>query len=297
MWLHGHAAVGQATAEVTVVRPLGDQIVLDVRPVGPAEDEGPFRAGLDREASLVQQVVVEEAQLEEVVEGGLAALRPVPDVMGLDEAPLVAAGKAATAVTAAKRPPDPGRDAPGLPSHTEGPPAFRKEHPEQARVAGDPPDGLGGHPRPLLQLGAPPLASGEGSGVDVDHNLVALASRAGGAPGGKRHLRHRHHGVGPARLTRIVGLAGRRFRGIVSASPPRLAQLVAGRLERLDQKRSLRGGKTEAQVKRAVLLVEVVAEKAVLMAPLRFLQPLSEAHPSVGPAQPLGLGGGGVPGD
>ena len=104
---------------------------------------------------------------------------PVPDVMALTE-PHSAARKAATAVAMVERPPDGRRNrpGPGVDLHDAAVPAVAHHHP--VRVAGQ---ALG---RSSWNAGAVlegRLAGGMGVGqdlgVDVDHDLVALAGVAG----------------------------------------------------------------------------------------------------------------------
>src|SRR5207249_1850419 len=70
--------------------------------------------GSDRVAALVYEPVVAPAEQEQVGEARLAAVAPVPDVVGIDEASAVAAREAAAAVTGAERPPQRRRDRPAL---------------------------------------------------------------------------------------------------------------------------------------------------------------------------------------
>src|SRR5205807_10463702 len=92
-------------AELPVVGPGLDPDPVDHSPVGPAEHQRPGLGVLcQTEAPLVDQVVVEPAELGEVLERGLAALRPVGDVVALHEAGLPTAGEHAPLVPAPKRP-------------------------------------------------------------------------------------------------------------------------------------------------------------------------------------------------
>ncbi len=71
---------------------------LDDAPVGPAEVKPVITNPLDAEPALVHQPVMAAAQQDEIVERGIAAIRPVADMMRIDEAFMVTARKAAAAV-------------------------------------------------------------------------------------------------------------------------------------------------------------------------------------------------------
>ena len=138
---------------------------------------------------------------------------PVPDVMALAK-PHSAARKAATAVAMVERPPDcrRNRPGPGVDLHDSAVPAVAHDHP--ARVAGQ---ALG---RSSWNAGAVVerrLAGGVGVrqdlGIDVDHDLVALAGVSGvealvegrlreQGEGVRLLLFHRRWVVGPGRSSR-----------------------------------------------------------------------------------------------
>src|SRR5438067_43632 len=89
-------------------RPAGACAGADVRDqpaVGATEAHSGAAARLDRETPLVDEPVVEGAQLHEVAEVGPPAPRPVLDVVRMEEAGVVAAGEPASAIAASQRPP------------------------------------------------------------------------------------------------------------------------------------------------------------------------------------------------
>jgi hypothetical protein len=63
-----------------------------------AEAHLPVRQPLDRVAALVQEPMVPPAQQDEVVHRRLAAAPPVADVVGVEEAPVLAARKPAAPI-------------------------------------------------------------------------------------------------------------------------------------------------------------------------------------------------------
>ena len=68
----------------------------------PWREEAPLR--VDAVAAFVDEPMVAAAEQEQVAERGRAASRPVVDVVGVEEAAVLAAGKAAAAVAPADRP-------------------------------------------------------------------------------------------------------------------------------------------------------------------------------------------------
>src|SRR5690606_1820015 len=68
-------------------------------PVRPAEKPAPCVVLLDCEAALVHSGVVRRAKKKQIVEAVLPAVRPVLDVMRLDETLAAAARKPAAAIT------------------------------------------------------------------------------------------------------------------------------------------------------------------------------------------------------
>ena len=89
---------GDDVSAETCVRAGGDGLSARVREHGLARCPH-----LDRVAAFVDQAVVMAAQQDEVVEAGLAAVGPVVDMVGVDEAAGRAAGEAAARVAALER--------------------------------------------------------------------------------------------------------------------------------------------------------------------------------------------------
>jgi len=87
-------------------------------PVGPREHEPSILRG-NVVASFVDHAVMMAAQGDEVVESRLATIGPVPHVVRMDEARMVAARKAAASVAGLQGAPQRRRDRPGLAAHIE----------------------------------------------------------------------------------------------------------------------------------------------------------------------------------
>ena len=130
----------------------------------------PVRAAEDDPGRATQQ--------QEVREPSLAAVGPVLQVMGVDEAAPVAARELAAPVAAAQGTPQRRRDGPGLATDRQGPPlALHDRH--QVGVAGQSAGRLRQR-RPVLELAAAVWgAVREGGGVDVHDELQTLGSGAG----------------------------------------------------------------------------------------------------------------------
>ena len=119
------------------------------------------------------------AEEHQVGERGLAAVRPVLDVMGVHETPLGASRKAAAAVAAVQGPPQSGWDSARLASHGERPPATLGD-PDHGRVAGNPARGLRRKRRPVLETRMAVHGVFSQGLVDVNHKLVTIPTRAPG---------------------------------------------------------------------------------------------------------------------
>jgi hypothetical protein len=64
---------------------------LDEATIGPAEADMAIGGPLDAESAFVYQPVVMTAEQNEIVDRGVAAIRPVLDVMRIDETAMAAA--------------------------------------------------------------------------------------------------------------------------------------------------------------------------------------------------------------
>ena len=93
---------------------------LDEATIGPVEQDVIVGGPLDTEAAFVGQPVVMAAEQHEIVDRGVAALRPVADVMLIDETAMVTARKTATAVACLQGTAHRRRHGPGLASDIEG---------------------------------------------------------------------------------------------------------------------------------------------------------------------------------
>ena len=135
-----------------------------------------WAAPLHREPALVDEPMVVGAQLHEVVKRGRATTSPVMDVVRMQETAVHAPGETAAIVAAAQRTPKRRRD--GARTAADG---YRLAVPlddsDHARVAPEPPDGLGRQRRPALELRAfndPILA--ERFGVYMHHQLPRVST-------------------------------------------------------------------------------------------------------------------------
>ena len=93
----------------------------------------------DRVAAFVHQAVVVATQEHQVVEPCLAAVRPVVDVVGVDEALAGAAGKAAALIAAFQGPPQGRGNTAGAATHVQGGAVGGFQPPDHAAVASEPP--------------------------------------------------------------------------------------------------------------------------------------------------------------
>src|SRR5262249_28512493 len=157
----------------------------------------------------------------EVVETRLAAARPVADVVGMEEAAVVAAGGATAAGAGApgSAPRDPGGSFSSVPAGAAPLPVARPRH---GGVAPQAASGLGGARRAVLQDAGAALvvAAREGGCVDVDDDLIAIATAAG-LGGGERRVGQCDERLRSRRP---------RFRGTAAAG-----ERVPGSLERAQQ--------------------------------------------------------------
>jgi len=77
-------------------RQLG--MFFDEATIGPAEADLAIGGPLDAEPAFVHQPVVMTAEQNEILDRGVAAIRPVSDVMRIDETAMAAAREPASAV-------------------------------------------------------------------------------------------------------------------------------------------------------------------------------------------------------
>ena len=153
---------------------------LGQRPaVRPPEPERAVGLSIDLIALLVDRAVVPATEQSEVRERGRAALCPVTDVMPLAERQ-PAAREATAAVPVVERAPQRRGNRPGPGPDFHGAPVLVVPHDHAARVARQAPGRFRGNARPVLEDGLAGLIRiRQHRGVDVDHDLVALARGAG----------------------------------------------------------------------------------------------------------------------
>ena len=126
------------------------------------------------EPALVHQPVMGRAQQDQVVEGGLPAVGPVPHVMAVEPMGGGAAGKSASAVADRERATHRGRDAAGSAPHTERL-AVRAVHDrDDAGIAAQPSGSLRRDGGAVLDFTASRPAVGEHFRLHIDHNSVAV---------------------------------------------------------------------------------------------------------------------------
>src|SRR5581483_1814308 len=178
--------------------------------------------------------MVAAAKQDEIVDRRLAALRPVADMVGVDEPAVLAAREAAACVAR-----------PQCASQRGG------DRPRSATVADD--RGVARQPArrlrrkraAVVEHAAADIAL-EGRFVGVNDNLVALPARAGLSRACERGICDRDE-----RLA-VRDLATRtRFRGTAL-----LPERVAPRIQRAQEKRAVLGGKTAMHLERSVLVPE-----------------------------------------
>ena len=71
---------------------------FDGTAIGPAEADSVVGGPLDAEPVFMHQSVMMTAEQNKIVDRGVAAIRPVTDVVRIDETPMAAAREAASAV-------------------------------------------------------------------------------------------------------------------------------------------------------------------------------------------------------
>ena len=130
--------------------------------------------------ALVDVAVMAPAQQQEVVERGLAAARPVLDVVRVDVTIVRTSGEPAAAIASPECPIDGRRYRPRLAPDRDGlAGALDQRH--DRRIAGDSPGRLAHRPPPPTPIVAPPPSSAprrlrQPVEIDVDDDLVALAA-------------------------------------------------------------------------------------------------------------------------
>ncbi len=92
---------------------------LDEATIGPVETDIAIGSPLDAEPAFVYQPVMMTAQQNEVVDRGVTAIRPVTDVMRIDEAVMAAAREPAATVARLQGPAQCRRYGPGLAADIE----------------------------------------------------------------------------------------------------------------------------------------------------------------------------------
>ena len=144
----------------------------DGQPVRVGEPERAVVAALHVEPALVHQPVMGRAEQDEVVERGLPALGPVPDVVAMEPVDGGTAGEAPPAVAARERPAHRGRDAAGAPPDAQRLAAWSVDDGDDAGVAAEPPGSLRRDGGAVLDFTAPGAAVREDFRLAMDDWLT-----------------------------------------------------------------------------------------------------------------------------
>ena len=172
-----------------IVRRLGWR--RDVRydaAIRPPEAELAIRVAIDLVALLVDGTVVKATQHDQIRESGGPALRPVMNVVSLNERQ-PAAREAATLVTMQERPPKGRGNRASSRADLDGAAVGVMAHHHPARIARHALGRLRGNARTAFHDGlARRFGVGQDIGIDVDDDLVALARGAGIDPVMERGL-------------------------------------------------------------------------------------------------------------
>ena len=172
---------------------------LDVAVVGAREANAAAGGPLDSEPALVHQAVVMTAEQQQVVDRGLAAVRPVFDVMRIDETTLRTAREAATRVAGPQRPAQRRGNCAGLAADSERIARGILGDPQQAAVASDATDRVGRQSRTAVECRAAVGVGAKRFRGNVHDDLVALRRRQGFWAVAQRGFRERHQRIGAAR--------------------------------------------------------------------------------------------------
>src|SRR5680860_1691059 len=202
------------------------------------------------------------AEQDQVVEFGLPATGPVDDVMRIDPAAILTAGKAAASFVAeVQRPAHRGRDRPGLAAYVEL--SLRSmKHRDERGIAGDSPGRLGADRRALVKSAAGLLGfAGQRRGVGVDDHLVALARGTWGGIAGEKELCDLQQSIGAVDTNWLRGTALRGHRVSLFA----LTNLLSRHLDRLEEERPIFRGEPGAHAEAAVF-VPFTGEEAIAVA-------------------------------
>jgi hypothetical protein len=205
-----------------------------------SEADAPVGKLRDRVAALVYEAVVTATQEDEVVDPRLTATRPVPDVVGIEETPVLAARETAAAITRLQGSSQRRRDRARLPADGERL-ALALPDLDERGIAGKAPGGLGSERRLFLErAGLGPAM--QRRFLDVDDQLVALTAGSAMALARKCKFGHRCQRFGVARPPHAFP----RFRGTALCRPFALLKPIAGRAKRLQDKRTVLGRETRS---------------------------------------------------
>src|SRR4051794_26737116 len=137
-----------------VVRHVGD-----VPAVRAPELEAPVAGALDGEAVLVDEAVMKATEQHEILLARRAAMRPVADVVRVEDVPIPTARKTAMPVATLERGPERRGDDAARAAVVDGA-ILAMSRDDQHAVAGQPPGGLGGDRGAVLELARLALALG-----------------------------------------------------------------------------------------------------------------------------------------
>ncbi len=155
----------------------GLRVIGDAPAVGASKDEPPAGSALEPVAALVHEPVVVAAQQHEVLDARRPSVRPVGDVVPVDEAMESAARKAAPSVARRERATNRRRNAAGPAPYAQRP-AAALTHRDDTRIARQPPRRLGRERVAVVQLAPTGPIVCQRLSVDVDYDLVTFTTRA-----------------------------------------------------------------------------------------------------------------------
>jgi hypothetical protein len=236
----------------------------------------------------VDEAVMGGAEQDEVVGGGEAAVGPVVDVVDVNVEAVGAAGKLAAAISGPQGAPERRGNGARSASGVDRVATSAVKHGDRPSVAGDPPERFRGDAGAVIQGGSQRAIRSKRVVVQVDDDLIAVATRTIGFAVGEEALRHLGEGVrsGQDRGVR----RGERFRGRVRG---RRCGLEARHLDGLHHQRGFirlqnRGDAHQARGE------NLVSHEPALV---RALAVNDRERPPEPPASPFELPSGGAEGN
>jgi hypothetical protein len=205
---------------------------------------------------FMHEPMVEGTEEHQIRELGRPALRPMVDVMAVDVTLVRTAREPTTAITRLQGLTQGRRDTVGFTSDIErfALLVFKDRH--DAGIASESPRGLGGNRRAILELAFARLIAFQRLGIDMNDDLVLVASSERGHAVSDEALGHHRERIGTtvrernARRLNDKRIGLRRFRGNVFGR-----EFIEGEFERLHYERTDLGGKSGFQQQRTIAVV------------------------------------------